>query len=127
MLDPQLLRSDLDGVVARLRRRGLELDTTRISELEARRKELQVRTQDLQRLRNERSKEIGKARREGKDVEAMMQEVAGAGVQLEECEKSLATVQAELETLLLNIPNLPHESVPPGAGEADNVEVRRWG
>src|SRR5690606_36117791 len=127
MLDPQLLRNDLDGVVARLRKRGMELDTTRLSQLEARRKELQVRTQELQRLRNERSREIGKARREGLDTEAMMQEVARAGAELEECEQALAAVQAELEALQLTIPNLPHESVPEGTDAADNVEVRRWG
>jgi len=127
MLDIQALRNDLDGVVAQLKRRGFEFDSARFSALEQERKTVQTRTQDLQAKRNNASKQIGMAKAKGEDVSAIMAEVAGLGDQLKADEARLAELQTELQNLLLNVPNLPHASVPEGKSEADNVEVRRIG
>ncbi|WP_047549995.1 serine--tRNA ligase [Methylotenera sp. G11] len=127
MLDIQALRNDLDGVVAQLKRRGFEFDSARFTALEQERKTVQTRTQDLQAKRNNASKQIGMAKAKGEDVSAIMAEVAGLGDQLKADEARLAELQAELQNLLLNVPNLPHESVPQGKSEEDNVEVRRIG
>lgn len=127
MLDIQLLRNDLDNVVARLNARGFAFDTTRFSALEQQRKDLQTRTQDLQAKRNSTSKQIGIAKSKGEDVAPIMAEVAGLGEELKTAEESLAKLQVELQELLLNVPNLPHESVPTGKSEADNLEVRKVG
>ena len=127
MLDIQALRNDLDGVVAQLKRRGFEFDSARFSALEQERKTVQTRTQDLQAKRNNASKQIGMAKAKGEDVSAIMAEVAGLGDQLKADETRLGELQAELQNLLLNVPNLPHESVPQGKSEEDNVEVRRVG
>ena len=127
MLDIQALRNDLDGVAAQLKRRGFEFDSARFTALEQERKTVQTRTQDLQAKRNNASKQIGMAKAKGEDVSAIMAEVAGLGDQLKADEARLGELQAELQNLLLNVPNLPHESVPAGKSEADNVEVRRIG
>ena len=127
MLDPRRLRNELDTVAAQLRRRGLELDVTRIAELEERRKALQVRTQELQNTRNTRSKAIGKAKAAGEDIQPLLEEVATLGDRLKAGEAELAALQGELEAIALGIPNLPHPSVPDGRDEADNREERRWG
>lgn len=127
MLDPRRLRSNLDDVAAALRRRGFELDTARFSALEEKRKALQVETQELQNERNTRSKAIGQAKARGEDIEPMRARVAEIGARLEQVAKALDEVQAELDGMLLEIPNIPHASVPDGEGEDDNVEVRRWG
>lgn len=127
MLDIQALRSDLDGVVSQLQRRGFEFDSARFTALEAERKTVQTRTQDLQSKRNNASKQIGMAKAKGEDVAAIMAEVAGLGDQLKADEARLSELQTELQNMLLNVPNLPHESVPQGKSEADNVEVRRVG
>jgi len=127
MLDIQALRNDLDAVVAQLKKRGFELDAAKFSALEQERKTVQTRTQDLQAKRNNTSKQIGMAKAKGEDVSAIMAEVAGLGDQLKADEARLAELQAELQNLLLNVPNLPHESVPQGKSEEDNVEVRRIG
>ncbi|MEW9898607.1 serine--tRNA ligase [Chitinivorax sp. PXF-14] len=127
MLDIQLLRNDLDGVAARLAARGFQLDTEAFAALENERKFLQTRTQELQAKRNATSKQIGIAKSKGEDVSAIMAEVASLGDELKAAEVSLAALQDKLNDLLLNIPNLPHESVPAGSDEAGNVEVRRWG
>jgi seryl-tRNA synthetase len=127
MLDIQQLRNDLDNVVAKLTARGFIFDTVRFSALEQQRKDLQTRTQDLQAKRNATSKQIGIAKSKGEDVAAIMAEVAGLGEELKAAEEALATLQTELQALLLNVPNLPHESVPAGKSEADNVEVRKVG
>ena len=127
MLDPKLLRTDLDGVAAQLARRGFTLDTAKLAELEARRKDLQVRTQELQSERNTKSKSIGKAKAAGEDIQPLLAEVAGLGDQLKAAEDELATLQGELNDILLGIPNLPHPSVPEGKDEDDNREERRWG
>ncbi len=127
MLDAHLLRQDLQGVAKTLLKRGLHLDTAAIERLEQDRKRIQIETQDLQQLRNSRSKEIGKAKAAGQDIQPLTLEVADLGDRLKNCESALAQVQAELDGILHGIPNLPHESVPEGKGEEDNVEVRRWG
>jgi seryl-tRNA synthetase len=127
MLDIQALRNDLDGAVSQLKKRGFEFDSARFTGLESERKTVQTRTQDLQAKRNNASKQIGMAKAKGEDVSAIMAEVAGLGDQLKADEARLGELQAELQNLLLNVPNLPHASVPQGKSEADNVEVRRVG
>jgi seryl-tRNA synthetase len=127
MLDIQALRSDLDGMVAQLRNRGFEFDSASFSALENERKTVQTRTQELQAKRNNTSKKIGIAKSKGEDVSAIMTEVAGLGDQLKADEARLIELQQSLQNLLLNVPNLPHSSVPQGKSEADNVEVRKVG
>jgi seryl-tRNA synthetase len=127
MLDIQQLRNDLDGVVARLNARGFALDAATFGKLEAERKTIQTNTEALQAKRNAASKQIGFAKSKGEDVSAIMAEVAGLGEQLKAGEARLAEIQEQLKDLMLNVPNLPHESVPLGKSEADNVEVRKVG
>ena len=127
MLDIQALRNDLDAVVAQLKRRGFAFDAARFTALEQERKTVQTRTQDLQAKRNNASKQIGMAKAKGEDVSDIMAEVASFGDQLKADEARLAELQVELQNLLLNVPNLPHASVPDGKSEEDNVEVRRVG
>jgi seryl-tRNA synthetase len=127
MLDIQALRNDLDAVVAKLAARKFEFDTAKFSALETERKTVQTRTQDLQAKRNATSKSIGIAKSKGEDVATIMAEVAGLGEQLKADETRLAEIQADLQGLLLVVPNLPHASVPVGKSEEDNVEVRRVG
>ena len=127
MLDIQQLRNDLPDVVSRLGTRGFVFDSAAFTALETERKTVQTRTQELQAKRNASSKQIGIAKSKGEDVSAIMAEVAGLGEQLKADEERLAVIQAEMQKLLLNVPNLPHDSVPQGKSEADNVEVRRVG
>jgi seryl-tRNA synthetase len=127
MLDIQFLRNDLDGAAARLAARGYILDTASFGALEQERKEVQTRTQELQAKRNASSKQIGMAKAKGEDVSAIMAEVATLGDELKAAEEKLAVIQSQMQDLLLTIPNTPHESVPAGKSEADNVEVRRIG
>ncbi len=127
MLDPKRLRDDLDNVASRLARRGFVLDTRRLRELEQHRKQLQQHTEQLQARRNARSKAIGQAKARGEDIQPLLAEVAGLGDELKQAEQAFDTLQNELEDLLAGIPNLPHESVPAGDSEDDNVEIRRWG
>ncbi len=127
MLDIQLLRNDVNAVAQRLAQRGFELDVTTFQQLEEERKTTQTRTQDLQAKRNASSKQIGIAKSKGEDVSAIMAEVASLGDELKAAETRLAEIQTELNELLLRIPNLPHDSVPAGKDEKDNVEVRRIG
>ena len=127
MLDPALLRAQLDTVAERLATRGYELPKAQIEALEAQRKAVQVQTQELQNQRNTRSKSIGMAKAKGEDTAALMAEVAGIGDQLKANETKLAEVQAELAKLTLGIPNLPDASVPVGADESGNVEISKWG
>jgi seryl-tRNA synthetase len=127
MLDIQALRNDLNSVVAQLQKRGFAFDAAKFTALEQERKTVQTRTQDLQAKRNNASKQIGMAKAKGEDVSAIMAEVAGLGDQLKADETRLGELQKELQDMLLNVPNLPHESVPQGKSEEDNVEVRRIG
>jgi seryl-tRNA synthetase len=130
MLDIQQLRRDLPGVTARLQTRKNPqpfLDVERFSALEAERKALQTRTEELQAQRNSFSKQIGQLKAKGQDTTAVMAQVAGIGDELNASAERLELIQAELSALLMSVPNLPHDSVPVGADESGNVEVRRWG
>ncbi len=127
MLDIQILRSDIDGVAARLATRGFVLDVARFHELEAARKTIQMRTQELQAKRNSSSKLIGQAKAKGEDTSLIMAEVAQVGEELKSIEVQLGELQTSLQTMLEVLPNTPHESVPVGKSEADNVEVRKVG
>jgi len=127
MLDSKLVRTQPQEVAERLATRGFTLDVARIEALESQRKSVQTRTETLQAERNSRSKAIGLAMKNGEDVAPLKAEVNRMAEELESGKRELDAIQAELDNLLLNIPNLPHESVPVGADEEQNVEVRRWG
>ena len=127
MLDPVLLRAQLADTAARLKSRGFDLPVEQIESLEADRKRLATETQELQALRNARSKAIGQAKAKGENVAPIMAEVAGIGDKLKANEAALAEVQQKLSAIALGIPNVPHESAPVGKDEHDNVEVSRWG
>ena len=127
MLDIQLLRADIEGVAARLKSRGFELDVAEFNALEADRKAVQTRTQELQASRNSLSKSIGIAKSKGEDVAPIMAQVAGLGDELKAAEEKLAYIQTRMQEFLAGLPNLPHESVPAGKDADENVEVSRWG
>ena len=127
MQDQVLLRAHLADTAARLKTRGYGLDVAAVESLEADRKRLATETQELQALRNARSKAIGQAKAKGEDVAPIMAEVAGIGDRLKANEAALAEVQQKLSAMALGIPNLPHESVPVGKDESENIEVLRWG
>ncbi|MFO1414000.1 MAG: serine--tRNA ligase [Burkholderiales bacterium] len=127
MLDINLLRNDIAGVAAGLARRGVTLDVAGFNILEARRRDIQVRTQDLQARRNAASKQIGIAKAKGQDAAPLLAEVAGLGDQVKALEAELEGVQADLRDFLLNLPNVPSDKTPDGKSSDDNVEVRRWG
>jgi seryl-tRNA synthetase len=127
MLDSKILRSDLDSVVAKLQIKNFDLDVAAFRQLEEQRKTLQISTQNLQGERNSRSKAIGEAKAKGDDIQPLLDTVASLGDQLKTAEAELNGLQTRLDELLLDIPNLPHDSVPAGNSEADNIEVLRWG
>ncbi len=130
MLDINLLRKDLAHVVARLETRKAAqpfLDVARFTAIEAERKTIQSETQALQARRNSLSKQIGQLKAKGGDAAALMADVAGLGDELRASEQRLDAIQAELHAMLMALPNLPHPSVPVGADETANVELRRWG
>lgn len=127
MLDPKLLRNDLAFVAERLKLRHVDLDTSRLQALEEQRKQLQVETEKLQAERNAGSKRIGQAKAKGEDVAAVMAEMNAIGDRLKSVQAELDALQESVQQEYLKIPNLPHESVPAGKGEEDNVEVRRVG
>lgn len=127
MLDIQQLRNDLDTVVARLAARKFVFPAEEFKSLEAERKTIQTNTENLQAKRNAASKQIGIAKSKGEDASAILAEVAGLGDELKAAEAQLNEVQASILALMQNVPNLPHESVPVGQDETQNVEVRRWG
>jgi seryl-tRNA synthetase len=127
MIDIQLLRKDIANVAARLATRKYQLDVEAFNALEAERKAIQTRTEELQGKRNSQSKLIGMMKGKGEDTTAVMAEVAGLGDELKANEAALSAVQAKLADFMQSIPNLPHESVPQGADEAGNVEVRKVG
>ena len=127
MLDIQLLRKDIEGVATRLAARGYTLDVAAFSALEAERRAIQTRTEELQSRRNALSKQIGAMKGRGEDTSALMAEVGTLGDEMKTSAGALEGVQARLQRLLLEMPNLPHESVPTGDDETGNVEVRRWG
>ena len=130
MLDLTLMRKDLPGVIARLELRESPqpfLDVPRFQSLEAQRKTIQTRTEELQAQRNSLSRQIGQRKARGEDAASVMVEVGGIGDELKAKAERLDAIQAELSALLMALPNLPHDSVPAGADETANVEVRRWG
>ena len=127
MLDPALLRGQLDATAERLAARGYTLDKAALEAIEAERKAVQTETQELQNLRNTRSKAIGAAKGKGEDVSALMAEVAGIGDRLKANEQRLAEVQRKLADIAFGIPNLPDASVPNGRDETENAEQKRWG
>ena len=127
MLDSKQLRSNLQDVADRLASRGFKLDVARIDALEAKRKEVQTLTEKLQAERNAISKSIGQAKARGEDIAPLMASVETMGSDLANGKVELDAIQAELDAILLGLPNLPDASVPGGADEDDNVEIRRWG
>jgi seryl-tRNA synthetase len=127
MLDPKLLRTDLTTTAALLAKRGFTLDVEKLIELEEQRKAIQIKTQDLQSQRNSRSKAIGQAKARGEDIQPLLAEVGQLGELLETAKAEEANVLAQINAIAAAIPNIPHESVPQGKDENDNVELRRWG
>ena len=127
MLDPQILRNEIGQVAKTLAKRHYTLDVAAIETLEEKRKAVQVKTQALQQQRNSRSKEIGKAKAQGDDVQPLLDEVASLGDELKSSEDELNEIQKELNEIVMGIPNIPHDSVPEGQTEEDNEEIRRWG
>lgn len=127
MLDSKLLRNNPQDIAAQLAQRGFELDVAALEALEAQRKEVQTRTEQLQAERNSRSKSIGQAKGRGEDIAPLLAQVDQLGGELEAGKRELEVIQAQLDAIALNIPNLPHASVPQGANEDENVEVRSWG
>ncbi|MCK5663453.1 MAG: serine--tRNA ligase [Thiotrichaceae bacterium] len=127
MLDPKLLRNNLDQFAEQLARRGFTLDTQKLIDLESERKVLQVKTQELQAERKSKSKEIGIAKKNGQDASDIFTAVAQMADELKTAEARLKVLLDETNALLMTIPNIPHESTPSGKNEEDNVEVRKWG
>ena len=127
MLDPQLLRTDLKQVAAKLARRGFALDTDALEKLEQQRKKIQMDTEALQSERNKSSKAIGKAKAAGEDIQPLLDEVASLGDKLKSAEVELSDVQGKLQAIHLNIPNILFDDVPDGKSEDDNIEIRRVG
>ncbi len=127
MIDIQLLRKDIDAVAAKLKTRNFDLDVAAFNEMEAQRRRLQTATEDMQAKRNALSKQIGILKKNGQDASAVMAEVGGLGAQLKANETALSELQEKISAFMLTIPNIPHDSVPVGADETANVEIRRVG
>jgi seryl-tRNA synthetase len=127
MLDPKLLRTDLTLTAALLAKRGFVLDVEKFAELEDKRKEFQVKTQELQNQRNVRSKTIGQAKARGEDIAPLLAEVNQLGAELDAAKAAQDEVLAEIDGLASTLPNITHDSVPAGKDEADNIEIKRWG
>ena len=127
MLDPKLLRNQPEQVAVQLRRRGFELDVEQLTRLETERKQLQIQTQQLQSKRNSSAKAIGQAKAKGEDIRPLLQAVSELKSRLEIAEVRLGELQDEINSIIMGIPNIPHESVPDGTSEEDNVEIRCWG
>ena len=127
MLDIQLLRKDTTAVAERLKTRGFDFDVDGFNALESQRKTIQMRTEELQSQRNKLSKEIGILKSKKQDADDVMAQVAGIGDELKASAVTLEEIQVKLNDLLMRIPNLPHESVPQGKDETENVEMSRWG
>ncbi|PHM40173.1 serine--tRNA ligase [Xenorhabdus mauleonii] len=127
MLDPNMLRNELDAVAEKLARRGYTLDVEMLRKLEERRKVLQVETETLQAERNSRSKTIGAAKARGEDIEPLRQEVNQLGEKLNAAKAELETLLAEIRNIALSMPNIPDDSTPDGKDDSDNLEISRWG
>ncbi len=127
MLDPKLLRTDIDAVAKNLAKRGFELDVEQYNKLEEERKAIQVETQELQNERNSSSKSIGQAKARGEDIQPLLDQVADLGSKLDAAKERLNQVMTQLDDIHYGIPNLLDDSVPEGKDETENVEIRRWG
>ncbi len=127
MLDPKLFRTDIEITAAQLAKRGFSLDTETLTQLEEQRKAIQVKTQELQSQRNTRSKSIGQAKARGEDIQPLLAEVNQLGDELESAKEAQNEILAKIDAIVSAVPNLVHESVPTGASEDDNVEIKRWG
>lgn len=127
MLDPKLLRSDLTGVAAELKRRGFVLDVTAIASMEEQRKAVQIESDKLRAERNANAKAVGQAKAKGQDAAALLATGESLGQQLQGVETQLEAIQTQVSELQLGLPNILHASVPEGRDESANVEVRRWG
>ncbi len=127
MIDPKLLRSDPRAVAANLARRGYAFDVEAFEALEERRKALQAQADELRNTRNTRSKAIGRAKAQGEDVQPLLDEVADLGDRLKAAEEHFNELRGNLDEVLMDMPNLLHDSVPDGMDESENVELRRWG
>jgi len=127
MLDPQLIRNELNSIAKALDKRGASIDTNKIQKIEDKRKAIQIKTEKLQADRNLISKEIGEMKAKGKDTENLLEKVTSIKNQLEKNEEELTAIQQELNELIIVIPNIPHESVPDGSTDKDNQPIREWG
>ena len=127
MLDPKLLRTELNTVAAGLARRGFVLDVSTFERLESERKDAQVEAERLLAERNSRSKAIGQAKAKGEDVQPLLDEVASLGARMDAAKARFNAVAEQMDALLLQLPNIPHASVPDGEDEAGNIEIKRWG
>ena len=127
MLDPQLLRQDITQVAAGLKRRGYILDTEAYQQLDSQRKTIQIKVQELQQKRNERSKLIGHAKAKGEDIQPLLDVIATLGTALKDAEQSEQLILQQQRDILTGLPNIPDVSVPDGKDETENVELRLWG
>lgn len=127
MIDSKLLRFDLELVATKLARRGMSLDTDFWLDVENKRKALQVKTEELQAAKNAGAKKIGEMKRSGENTDELLAQMENVSEQMKEAESKLKALQDEIFNKSLGIPNLPDDSVPMGADESDNVEIRRWG
>ena len=127
MLDQKLLRNNLQEVADKLAKKGFKLDVVKLNGLEESRKQLQIDTENLQSERNSKSKEIGKLKAQGQDTTGIMAAVSAFGTQLDDKKAQLKQVQDHLNTMFMEMPNIPHDSVPQGIDEEDNQEVLVWG
>ena len=127
MLSKKQLRNEIKKVAELLQRRGFTFDIEQYNNLETERKHLQIETQHLQNERNVQSKSIGMAKANGEDIEPLLKQVANLGEKLESAKNKLTEVQSQIDEIELTLPNIPHESVPDGASEDENVEVLKWG
>lgn len=127
MLDQKLLRTDLDSVAAKLAKRGYRLDVAFWQQVEAERKAIQVKTEELQAQKNAGAKQVGEKKRNGEDTSELMAQMQTISTQMKQAEDELKTLQDRIQAAALAIPNIPDDSVPPGEDENDNVEIRKWG
>ncbi|RUM78022.1 MAG: serine--tRNA ligase [Candidatus Thioglobus sp.] len=127
MLSKKQLRNDIEAVELALKKRNFYFDINQLTDLENKRKKNQVETQELQNLRNTQSKAIGKAKAAGEDIKPLLDAVADLGDKLDEAKSELQSIQVQIDDIVMAMPNIPHESVPEGNSEDDNVEVSKWG
>ena len=127
MLESKLLRGNIDFVVEQLKRRNFSFDVAKFNKLEDQRKVIQVQTQDLQNLRNTKSKAIGQAKASGENIEPLLEEVSDLGEKLDNAKSALNELQLKIDEIVMAIPNIPHPSVPEGQSEDDNIELSKWG